>query len=187
MSVTQQLTASQEDYLEVIFHLTTKGAGARARDIGKRLGVAKSTVTEALQALAKRDLIHYAPYSAITLTQDGEKAAKEVVRRHEVLRDFLTNVLLIAEKKADEEACRMEHAISRATLERFIEFAGFVERCPRGGTKWIKGVGYHCNHGGGMDSCEKCVELVIQDVRSRKTREAVSSQAETCSPGSNHR
>jgi DtxR family Mn-dependent transcriptional regulator len=74
---------------------------------------------------------------------------------------------LIDEVEADEEACRMEHAISRNTLERLIEFAEFVERCPRGGSEWIKGFGYHCGHGKAMKSCEKCVELVVEDLRSR--------------------
>ncbi|MGQ9650882.1 MAG: metal-dependent transcriptional regulator [Phycisphaerae bacterium] len=179
MSGTGQLTASQEDYLEVIFHLVAAGAGARAKDIGKRLGVAKSSVTEALQSLAKGGLVNYLPYSSITLTRDGEEAAREVVRRHEVLRDFLVKVLLIDEVEADEQACRMEHAISRSTLERLIEFAEFVERCPRGGSKWIKGFGYHCDHGEAMDSCEKCVELVFEDVRSKKMTNAGQAQPQT--------
>jgi len=167
MSASKQLTASQEDYLEAIFHLMSHGAGARAKDIGERLGVAKSTVTEALQLLARRGLIEYAPYSSVTLTRNGEEAAKEVARRHQVLRDFLVQVLLIDESEADAQACRTEHAVSRNTLERLIEFAEFVERCPRSGSEWIKGFGYHCGHGKAMESCEKCMELAVEDLRSR--------------------
>jgi DtxR family transcriptional regulator, Mn-dependent transcriptional regulator len=47
----------------------------------------------------------------------------------------LTNILNIDFKKADEEACKMEHAVSASTLDRFMEFIQF---CPRVGLDWLK-------------------------------------------------
>ncbi len=172
-----QLSASLEDYLEAIFRIVQEKSAARAKDIGKRMKVGRSSVTGALHALAERELINYAPYDIITLTDRGKELAEDVVRRHEVLRDFFVKVLAVEEKDADEAACKMEHAISEAILERFVEFVEFVEKCPRGGAKWIKGFSYYCDHGAQADNCEKCVELVLDEVRSKRKAKTTDIQA----------
>ena len=87
------LSASLEDYLEAIFRIVQEKQAARAKDIGKHLEVSRSSVTGALHALADRELINYAPYDVITLTDKGQALAEDVVRRHEVLRDFFVKVL----------------------------------------------------------------------------------------------
>lgn len=165
------LTASMEDYLEAIFRIVQEKQAARAKDISKRLNVARSSVTGALHALAERELINYVPYDVITLTEKGRRVAREVARRHEVLRDFFVKVLAVPAADADAAACKMEHAVPEGVLERFVEFVEFVERCPRGGSKWIKGFGYYCDHGGVTGNCATCVELVLDDVRSRQVSE----------------
>lgn len=158
-----ELSESLEDYLEAIFHLAAKRGVARARDIAERLGVNRSSVTGALQALGKKGLVDYEPYEVITLTREGEAVATGVVRRHEALRGFLVKVLSVDETEADEAACRLEHAISPSIVERLVEFVEFVEVCPRGGAKWIKNFGYHC---GRVDpeKCRRCVSSCLEDV-----------------------
>ena len=98
MAVAKALTASLEDYLEAIFHIVSKKQAARAKDISDRMGVNKSSVTGALQALAERGLVNYAPYDIVTLTGRGQAAAEKLVRRHEVLKQFLVGVLAVNEK-----------------------------------------------------------------------------------------
>lgn len=105
------LSESLEDYLEAIFHIVHLKQAARPKDIAKRLRVGNSSVTNALKALAARDLVNYAPYDIVTLTRAGEKAAQDVVRRHESLREFFVKVLAADPKLAEAAACRMEHAI----------------------------------------------------------------------------
>ena len=168
MAATVKLSGSLEDYLEAIYHLVAKKQVARARDIAKRLKVGQSSVTGALHTLAEKGLVNYAPYEVITLTPKGEAAAREVVRRHEVLRDFLVKVLSIDERAADEGACQMEHAIPPAIFERFLEFVEFVEVCPRAGAKWIEGFGYRCAHGD-LYTCERCIAACLDDVTKRKS------------------
>ncbi|MBW1721830.1 MAG: DtxR family transcriptional regulator [Deltaproteobacteria bacterium] len=171
MVVSRTLSASLEDYLEAIFHIIAEKQAARAKDISKRLKVGGSSVTGALRALADRGLINYAPYDVITLTANGKKVAEDVVRRHEVLRDFFVKVLAVEYGEADTAACKMEHAISKAILQRFIDFANFVEVCPRAGAKWIAGFGYYCDHADTQENCEKCISLILEEVRKKKTQE----------------
>ncbi len=187
VSDTMALSASLEDYLEAILRIVQEKQVARAKDVGKRLNVGRSSVTGALHALADRKLINYAPYDLITLTDKGRTVAQDVARRHEVLRDFFVKVLAVGAVDADAAACRMEHAIPEGVLERFVAFVEFVDRCPRGGNKWIKGFGYSCHNETKSGKCEKCVELVLDDVRSRHVTKTAnkegSSTLDSLKPG----
>ncbi len=166
--MSEAISDSMEDYLEAIFHIICDQKVARPKDIGQALGVTGPSVTKALRWLAEHGLVNYAPFELVTLTEEGRKAAEEVVRRHESLRDFFVHVLAVDEKRADEAACRMEHSISADILERLLQYAEFVQVCPRGGSKWIKGFGYRCTMGEAVDDCEKCVEECLEDVRRKK-------------------
>lgn len=168
MILTDTLSASLEDYLEAIFHIIAEKQAVRPKDIAKRLKVSNSSVTGALRSLADKKLINYTPYDVITLTPDGKTAAKDVIRRHEVLSDFFVKVLAVEERDADRAACQMEHSIPRVILERFIQFAEFIEVCPRGGAKWIAGFDYHCDHGGTQENCEKCILMTLEEVKQRR-------------------
>ncbi|MFP4353785.1 MAG: DtxR family transcriptional regulator [Phycisphaerae bacterium] len=151
-----QLSASLEDYIEAIYRIVQDKSAARAKDISERLAVSRSSVTGALHALADRGLINYAPYDVITLTETGQAVAEDVVRRHEVLRDFFVKVLAIDPAEADGAACKMEHAIPETILERFLEFVEFVERCPHGLSDWIQDFGYSCHQHSGSGTCSRC-------------------------------
>ena len=152
-----KLTASQEDYLEAIYHISAEKMAARAKDISRRLDVRASSVTGALRTLGKTGLINYAPYDLITLTDEGRVVAEEIVRRHQALEHFLVNVLGVEAKEADEAACRMEHSVPKAIVNRLIKYAEYVEKCPKGGITWNSGFGYYCKHGCTEEDCRHCI------------------------------
>ena len=84
-----ELSESLEDYLEIILNLEQAQKVARAKDIAAKMGVQRGSVTSALKSLKEKKLINYEPYSFVTLTPQGKKLAKEITRRHAVLKDFL--------------------------------------------------------------------------------------------------
>ena len=170
MTTTETLSASLEDYLEAILHIIRQKQAARAKDISKRLKVSSSSVTGALHSLAERQLINYEPYDVITLTAKGMAVAKDVVHRHEVLRDFFVKVLAVGEADADEAACLIEHAVQPTLMERFIQFVKFVETCPRLGLKWISEFGYHCDNGNIQEDCERCIALILEEAKKKKVQ-----------------
>lgn len=129
-----ELSAALEDYLRAMAQVIADKGTARVRDIAATLSVHKSTVTGALRNLSERGLVDYAPYEIATLTAKGEQVARRIARRHEVIRNFLLQVLSVSEDLAEAGACRMEHDLDRETLERLRLFAEFVKRCP------------HCGH-----------------------------------------
>jgi DtxR family Mn-dependent transcriptional regulator len=131
------LSENLEDYLETILILQNKNTVARVKDIAEKLGVLSGTVTSALRSLSDKKLIDYKPYSFITLTKKGKKIAKEILRRHNVVKDFLQCVLLLDENKAEENACRMEHSMDRVAVNRLVQFIEYIYQCPRTGEDWI--------------------------------------------------
>jgi DtxR family Mn-dependent transcriptional regulator len=160
MTVQERLSASLEDYLETIYNLIEKNRVARSRDIAQNLDVSGASVTGALRALSARNLVNYAPYELITLTDRGRKLAEGVVRRHKALKAFFVTVLGMDEKEAGENACRIEHAASEDLMERLSKFAEFIQVCPRAGARWLEGFGYFCEHpdcGHSREECERCL------------------------------
>ncbi len=141
------LSASLEDYLEAIFHIVRKKHAARPKDISEFLEVGNSSVTGALKALKARKLVNYAPYDVVTLTPTGEEAARDVVRRHESLREFFIKVLAADNELAEDAACKMEHAIPAELVDRFVRFVEFVEMCPNGNPGLIEGFRNHIENG----------------------------------------
>jgi len=161
MPTKDKLTASQEDYLEAIYHISAEKMAARAKDISNRLSVRASSVTGALRTLGKMELINYAPYDLITLTDEGRIVAEEIVRRHQALEHFLVNVLGVEPKEADAAACRMEHSVPKAIVNRLVKYAEYVEQCPKGGITWNSGFGYYCKHGCAEEDCRHCTSEFI--------------------------
>jgi DtxR family transcriptional regulator, Mn-dependent transcriptional regulator len=122
----EQLSASLEDYLEAILHLSAEGRVARGKDIADLLRVARPSVTGALRALAARRLIHYKPYGFVTLTKAGHRQALRVADKHRILKSFFTEVLGVRTPEAQEAACRAEHALGPSIVDRLMGLTEFL-------------------------------------------------------------
>ena len=147
--------------------ISSRPSMARSKDIASRLGVSRASVTEALRALAKKDLINYAPYEAITMTEQGKKAAEDVIYRHDSLKRFFTEVLAIDAKMAEEAACRVEHSAPPVVISRMIEFIKFLQACPRGGDDLLKNFGTYCQEGTTKSDCSDCISSCFDDTKSK--------------------
>lgn len=124
------LTSSLEDYLEVISNYLKKNNKIRAIDISKELNVSRASVSEALKRLSKQGLINYGRYDAITITEEGEKIAHKVIKKHTLLQEFFSNVLGLEEQEATENACKIEHIISEKVFERLYEYIEYNKLHP---------------------------------------------------------
>jgi DtxR family Mn-dependent transcriptional regulator len=170
MKSAKTLSASLEDYLEAIYNIVREKKAARAKDISKRLGVNRSSVTGALHSLAERKLINYAPYDFATLTPEGEEIAANIDHRHVVLRDFFVKVLGVETAKAEDSACRMEHAVSETILDRLAVFVDFIQICPRLDIGWIEETGYFCDRPESVENCERCISRCLADLKGKNDR-----------------
>jgi Mn-dependent DtxR family transcriptional regulator len=85
-------TPRTEDYLEAIYHLVRGKGYANTFDIADRLGVGTPSVSSMLKSLSTGGYLEYEPYRGIKLTEKGERVAKSVTSRHEILVEFLTTI-----------------------------------------------------------------------------------------------
>ncbi len=113
-----KLSANMEDYVEAVLFCANKDGLARVSDIRDLLGVKTPSVTGALKLLAQNGYVIHQPYGGVQLTPKGRRAAQDVKKRHAILSRFLTQVLGVNPKTADMDACKMEHAVSKETLEK---------------------------------------------------------------------
>jgi DtxR family Mn-dependent transcriptional regulator len=157
------LSASLEDYIEAIYHIADEKLVARSKEIATRLNVSRASVTEALRALAKKELINYAPYEAITMTDKGRRVAEDVIYRHESLKKFFIEVLAIDAGHAEEAACRIEHAAPPVVISRMIEFINFLQVCPRGGDSLLEGFADYTRKGTTRPDCTDCIASCSDD------------------------
>jgi DtxR family Mn-dependent transcriptional regulator len=162
------LSDSLEDYLEAIHHIVRAKGAARGKDISERLKVNRSSVTGALRSLAEKKLVNYAPYDLVTLTPEGGRVAERIIHRHEVLKDFIKRVLGLEEGVAEENACRMEHAVSEAVLDRLAQFIGFIHVCPRIDIRWIAETGHFCHRPGTLEDCRRCIQKTLRTLEKRR-------------------
>jgi DtxR family Mn-dependent transcriptional regulator len=147
-----------EDYLETIADLLREKGQARVSDIAERLSVSKPGVTQALRTLTAKKLINYRPYVSPTLTPAGKAVADRVQYRHDMLKRFMQDVLLIEADRAEENACRIEHAVDRDVLEHIARFTDFVGRCPRAGARMVRGYDYFCHPEKDGGTCQACID-----------------------------
>ena len=111
------MTQSLEDYLEMVSFLSDDGA-VRVTDIASRLGVSKPSVLTALKTLEEQGLLEHERYRNVTLTPKGMVRAAEIRRRHHFLTAFLRDVVGVDDETAEKDACKMEHILSEATLDK---------------------------------------------------------------------
>ena len=131
-------------YLKSVYEIQRQKGAARVTDIAARVGVNKASVTSALRNLAKRELLNYAPYDVVTLTEKGVTVAEGIERRYEALKTFFTEVLGIDDDAADREACDLEHHLSPAIHERLVGFIEYYESCPTTRFRWSEREGGFC-------------------------------------------
>jgi DtxR family Mn-dependent transcriptional regulator len=135
----KRLTQGIEDYLEAIHVLSLEREVVRVRDIARSLKVSMPSVTGMLSKLRKQGLASHERYESVSLTRQGKKRAEAVYRRHMELTHFLKVILGIKKDKAEEQACRLEHAVSEETLSRLTKLIDYIGNCRLGREHWTEG------------------------------------------------
>ncbi|MDR1327716.1 MAG: metal-dependent transcriptional regulator [Heliobacteriaceae bacterium] len=126
----EKLSVSLEDYIEEIYNQVLKSGSAKVTEISKAMNVRKASVTGALNSLAEKNLINYAPYAPITLTAEGEKIAGQIRKKHEAIAEFFVTVLDTPEDEALETACKMEHIVSDRMFENIVKLTELAKKNP---------------------------------------------------------
>lgn len=110
------INESAENYLETILILSKSHPVVRSVDIAEELGFKKSSVSVAMKNLRERNHITVSKEGFIYLTDAGREIAEMIYERHELLTKWLV-LLGVDEKTAAEDACRIEHVISKESFD----------------------------------------------------------------------
>jgi len=108
-------TESAENYLETILILSQKLPVVRSIDVATELGFKKPSVSVAMKHLRESGHIVVSDRGYITLTETGKEIADMIYERHNFLSSWLIS-LGVEEKIALEDACRIEHVISKESF-----------------------------------------------------------------------
>lgn len=143
------ITNSLEDYLKTIYVLNNTEKQVRVTDISKKLNCSKPSVNRALNCLKEEGLILYEAYGNIELTEKGIDVAKTVVKKQDILKLFLVQMLGVDEETAGVEATNMKHAVSEDTISKLENYI-------------IKALGLEdlkCNYDLANNKCQNCIRI----------------------------
>ncbi len=116
------LSSSMEDYLEAIYEIEREKPAVRVRDVARKLGVTMPSVNGAMKNLEALGLIRHGRYEHIELTETGSVHASRIATRHRTILVFLTEIIGVDVETAESEACRIEHVLSAATMDKFTDY-----------------------------------------------------------------
>ena len=116
-----KLEESGQMYLETIYVLSKKLSLVRSVDVAEHMGYSKPSVSRAVGLLKSGGFVIMDTDGALHLTDSGAEIAEKIYERHSVLTDFLTS-LGVDKATALDDACKMEHDISDASLEAIKKF-----------------------------------------------------------------
>ena len=116
------INESAENYLETIYVLSKELPVVRSVDIANELGFKKSSVSVAMKNLREKEHITVTDAGFIYLTDSGKRIAEMIHERHELLTAWLTK-LGVPEEIASEDACKLEHVLSKESFEAIKKHA----------------------------------------------------------------
>ena len=144
------ITSSLEEYLKTIYILKNTEGQVRVTDISKKMNCSKPSVNRALNCLKDEGLILYEAYGNIEITKKGEETAKSIVKRQDILKLFLTQILEVDENVAVAEATAMKHSVSENTI---LKLENYI----------IKMLGLEdlkCNYDLANNQCQNCIRVI---------------------------
>ena len=144
-----ELTKSLEEYVISIYILEEKKEKIRVTDIATEMLVTKPSVNRALKTLREKGIICFEPYKDITLTEEGREIAQNRLKKYDIVKIFLTEILGVDNKTAEEDSLKIKAAISEKTEEQLEKYM----------TKTLNLDKLKCNHSWERKQCRKCKRI----------------------------
>jgi DtxR family transcriptional regulator, Mn-dependent transcriptional regulator len=124
-------STSEENYIKAIFHLQGNGT-VTTNELAGELKTRAASVTDMMKKLKLKKLVHYQPYKGFKLTNEGNKVALGIIRRHRLWEYFLSEKLKFSWDEVHEVAEHLEHVSSKKLIDKLDEFLDFPRFDPHG-------------------------------------------------------
>lgn len=121
-----------EEYLQVIYSLTSSDQTVKAVALTRWLQSSPSTVHATLSRMQRDKLVRVNRKKEIELTPEGLEKAERITRRHRLVESFLCDTLGISWHEVHKHAHVLEHGLTPLVEEKLAEFLDFPKSCPHG-------------------------------------------------------
>lgn len=122
------LTPSMEDYLEMTYRMSKEKGYTRISDIAAALNVQPPSATNMIKKLAQTPYLIYEKYGVIQLTDQGKELGSYLLKRHEIIKQFL--IIIGVTENVLEETEKIEHNVSSNTLECIAKLIKLLQENP---------------------------------------------------------
>ncbi len=127
------ITQAEENHLKAIFKIGEKdGKPALTNAIAALMQTSAASVTDMLKRLADKGLITYEKYRGVQLTDEGNRLATALIRKHRLWEVFLTEKLGFSWDEVHELAEQLEHVQGNDLVSRLDAFLGHPKFDPHG-------------------------------------------------------
>lgn len=127
------MTFSEENYLKIIYHLSQeRQEEVTTNAIAEAMQTKASSVTDMLKKLHEKGWVDHKKYQGVSLTEEGEKNALFIIRKHRLWEVFLVEKLHFSWDEVHEVAEQLEHIQSDKLIEELDKFLLYPEKDPHG-------------------------------------------------------
>lgn len=116
------LSKALEEYVKVMYVLKLNNGNIRVTDIANSLDVSKASVNKAIKQLKTEGIADYETYGEIELTSDGNRLARKILEAYDITYLFLSEILQVDSKLAENEAKDMKNILSDNTLNKLAKY-----------------------------------------------------------------
>lgn len=124
---------TEENYIKAIYKLSANGTQeVNTNAIAEALDTKAASVTDMLRKLSSKGIADYVKYRGVTLTENGERVALQIIRKHRLWEVFLVEKLKFNWDEVHDVAEELEHINSDLLVKRLDEFLGYPKFDPHG-------------------------------------------------------
>lgn len=120
------------DYLAAIYKLGRNSEKVTTSALAERMHVSAAAASSMLKRLEDSGFADRSGNDGVKLTEQGRLAALQLIRRHRLLEVFLLEVMGYTWDQVDDEAHRLQHAISANFEDRMDALCDYPTHCPHG-------------------------------------------------------
>ena len=126
------LIDTTEMYLRTIYELVEEGIVPLRARIAERLHQSGPTVSQTVARMERDGLLTVQGDRHLELTEEGNRLATRVMRKHRLAERLLTDVIGLDWELVHAEACRWEHVMSETVERRLVELLDHPTESPYG-------------------------------------------------------
>jgi DtxR family transcriptional regulator, Mn-dependent transcriptional regulator len=125
-------TTTEENYIKAIYHLQHIHPKVSTTLLSAEMNTRPASVTDMLKKLESKKMVHYEKYKGFILTEQGNRTALNVVRKHRLWEYFLVHKLGFNWDEVHAVAEELEHISSNELTTRLDNYLGNPAFDPHG-------------------------------------------------------